>query len=119
MAENCCVDPLAIDGLTGVTATDTKVGAVAVRAVEPDTAPKVAVMVLEPLEATTVASPPEAIVAVAGVPDAHVTEAVKFCVLLSVYVPVAENCCVDPLAIDGLAGVTAIETSVAGVTVKL
>ena len=28
------------------------------------------------------------------------------------------NCCVSPFAIDGFAGVTAIETSVAGVTVS-
>ena len=29
------------------------------------------------------------------------------------------NCCVAPLAMDGFAGVTAIDCSVAGVTVKL
>jgi hypothetical protein len=40
-------------------------------------------------------------------------------VLASVYVPVAANCCVSPLAIVGDAGVTAIETSVAAVTVSV
>ena len=44
--------------------------------------------------------------------------AVRFCVLLSLYVPVAVNCCVGPLAIDGFAGVTAIDCSVAAVTVS-
>jgi hypothetical protein len=40
-------------------------------------------------------------------------------VLLSVYVPVAVNCLVCPFAIDGFAGVTAIDTSVAAVTVSV
>src|SRR5258708_6122703 len=40
------------------------------------------------------------------------------CVLLSLNVPVAVNCCVLPLLIDGFAGVTAIDTSVGGVTVS-
>ena len=58
------------------------------------------------------------IVATAGVADAHVTWLVRFCVLLSLYVPVAVNCCVVPFAIDGFAGVTAIDCSVAAVTVN-
>src|SRR5260221_8610561 len=40
------------------------------------------------------------------------------CVELSLNVPVAVNCCVAPLATDGFAGVTAIDTSTAGVTVS-
>jgi hypothetical protein len=40
-------------------------------------------------------------------------------VLESVYVPVAVNCSVSPFAIDGLTGVTAIDTSVAAVTVSM
>ena len=39
-----------------------------------------------------------------------------FCVLPSVYVPVAVNCWVDPKGSDGIAGVTTIDTRVAGVT---
>ena len=35
------------------------------------------------------------------------------------YVPVAVNCCVKPLATDGLDGATAIEASVAEVTVRV
>ena len=43
----------------------------------------------------------------------------RFSVLPSLNVPVAVNCCLFPAAIVGAAGVTAIETSVAGVTVKV
>ena len=39
-------------------------------------------------------------------------------VLLSLYVPVAVNCCVAPFVMDGFAGVTAIDCSVAAVTVS-
>jgi len=39
-------------------------------------------------------------------------------VVLSLYVPVAVNCCVSPGPIDGLAGVTTIEVRVAAVTVR-
>jgi len=46
------------------------------------------------------------------------TELVRFCVLLSVYVPVAVNAWVRPLATDGPPGVTAIETNAGGPTVR-
>ena len=59
------------------------------------------------------------IVAVAGVSELHCTVPVIFCVLPSVYVPVAVNCCVIPRARVGIAGVTAIETRTAGVTVRV
>ncbi len=36
---------------------------------------------------------------------------------MSLYVPVAVNCCVRPFATDGFAGVTAIDISVGAVTV--
>jgi hypothetical protein len=73
---------LAIDGLAGVTAIDCRVAAVTVSTVEPTADPDVALMVLVPTPAP-VAKPPVVMVAVPGVPDAHVTEFVKFCVLLS------------------------------------
>jgi hypothetical protein len=65
-----------------------------------------------------VANPPAVIVAIPVVCDVHVTELVKFCVELSEKVPVAVNCSVLPFAIEGFAGVTAIDTSVAEVTVS-
>ena len=69
--------------------------------------------------ATAVASPTALMVATAVVVDVHVTELLKFCLLPSLYVPVAVNCCVVPAGTDGFAGVTAIDTSVGGVTVNV
>jgi ketopantoate reductase len=89
---------------------DSKTAAVTSSAALPDTDPSVAVMALEPT-ATAVASPEEAlIVATAGVSEAQATFAVKSAVLVSLKVPVAVNCCVNPLAMLGAAGVTAIDT---------
>jgi hypothetical protein len=51
--------------------------------------------------------------------EVQVTEPVKFCVELSEKVPVAVNCSVLPFAIEGFAGVTATDTSVADVTVRV
>jgi len=51
--------------------------------------------------------------------ELHVTVVVRFCVLLSVYLPVAVNCSVPVVLMVGFAGVTAIETNVAAVTVKV
>lgn len=58
------------------------------------------------------------IVAVDGVSEVHRTVDVRFCVLPSVNVPVAVTCCVVPNGMDGIAGVTAIDTSAAAVTVS-
>lgn len=63
--------------------------------------------------------PALSMVAVAGVPEIQVATFVSTWVLASEYVPVATNCCVAPLAMEGVAGVTAIDTSVAGVTVSV
>ena len=89
-----------------------------VNVVDPLIAPDVAVMSVVPA-ATLVARPLAAIVAVAGVPDVHVTLAVRFWVLPFVYVPVAVNCCVCPATIEGEAGVTAIDTNDGAVTVNV
>jgi hypothetical protein len=51
--------------------------------------------------------------------ELQVTVLVIFCVELSLNVPVAVNCCVFPAATDGFAGVTAIDTRVAFVTVSV
>src|SRR6266850_2283369 len=68
--------------------------------------------------ATPVATPAAVMVAAAVLLELQVTEAVRFCVLPSVYVPVAVYACVRPLAIDALAGVTARETNCGAVTVR-
>jgi hypothetical protein len=118
VAVNCCVNPLATDGFAGVTAMDCSVAAVTVRVVAPATAPEVALIVEVPT-AMAVAKPLAAMVAVAGVAELHVTLPVRFCVLLSLKVPVAVNCCVRPFAMDGFPGVTAMDCSVAAVTVRV
>jgi len=69
--------------------------------------------------ATPVANPPALIVATVVVTELQVAVPVKFCVELSEKVPVAVNCSVAPFAIEGFAGVTAIDTSVAAVTVRV
>ena len=70
--------------------------------VVPNTAPMVAVIVTEPVP-VLVANPiePVLLLIVATVAEelVHVTFVVMSLVLLSVYVPVAANCCVCPKAI--------------------
>ncbi len=118
VAVNCCVSPLAIDGFAGVTAMDTRAAAVTVSVVVPFTLPDVALMVEVPV-ATAVARPPAVMVATLLVAELHVAVLVRSCWLESEYVPVAVNCCVRPLAIDGLAGATEIDDSVGAVTVSV
>jgi hypothetical protein len=67
--------------------------------------------------ATPVTNPVEFTVTFVVSPLAHVTRFVMSSVELSVSVPVALSCCVPPVVIVGLFGVTAIEFSVALVTV--
>ena len=106
----------------GVTAMDTRVAEVTVSVADPTTLPDVAVIVDEPA-ATDVANPlePAALLmaAIVAADDFQVTDVVRFCVVLSEYVPVAVNCLDVPSAKLVLVGVTAIETSVAGVTVSV
>ena len=85
--------------------------------IEPDSACAARIVVVPCI--TAVANPVPVIVATDCLVEDQVTELVRFCVLPSVYVPVAVNCTVRPLAAEGLAGVTAMETSLAGVTLKL
>lgn len=55
-------------------------------------------------------------VATAELSEPHCTVGVRSCVLPSVKVPVAANCCVVPRGIAGMAGVIASETRAACVT---
>ncbi len=117
-AVNCCVNPAATDGFAGVTAIDCSVAALTVSVVEPLMVPDTAVMVVVPI-AIPVASPLALIAAVDVALELHVAVAVRFEVLPSLNVPVAVNCCVSPAATDGLTGVTAIDCSMAAVTVSV
>jgi hypothetical protein len=82
VAVNCWSAPLVIVGLAGVTAMETRVGALTVRLVLPDTAPSVALIVLCP-GATAWASPLAVIVATEVVPELQVTEPVRLAVVVS------------------------------------
>jgi hypothetical protein len=109
--------PCTIELLAGVIATDTNTAAVTPNPVEPLIDPELAWIVVLPTP-TPVVKPVPVIVATPVLLELQVTEVVRFTVLPSLYVPVAVNCCVNPRAIVGFAGVTAIDTS-AVVTVRL
>ena len=81
MAVNCCVSPLGIDELAGVTAIDTSAGVVTVSAaggllIEPNDA----MMFVEP-SVSVAANPELLIVATAVSEEVQVTELVRFAVL--------------------------------------
>lgn len=100
--------------MTGVTVID--VGPCTVIVVVPETPEKTALMVVEPIE-TEEAIPPALIVATPALDDPQVTSDVTSRVVLFDNVPVAENCWVVPTGMAGFMGVTAIDTTVAVVSV--
>lgn len=121
-AANCCCVPSASEGVAGVMASDTKTAELTVSVVDPVTVPAVAVMVAVPCPTLLARPCPLAallIVATLVVSELHCTVPVMFCWLPSVNVPVAVNCCVVPSGIVGIAGVTAIDTTTAAVTVSV
>jgi len=77
--------------VAGLTVIDTRTGAVTVKVVELAIDPEVAVIVVAPC-LRLMANPPLLTLATTGTLDVHVTELVKFCVVPSLYVPVAVNC---------------------------
>src|SRR5579864_1257691 len=105
VAVNCCAVPEGIEGLLGVTAIALRVG-VTVSLVVPVTEPELAIMFALP-GATPVAKPAALTVATVVDAEVQVTEFVRSCLLPSLRVPVAVNCCVAPWVIEGVAGVTA------------
>ena len=121
VAVNCSEVPAAIDGFVGVTAIEASVAAVTESNIEPVCPERLDEMAEVPT-ATPVASPMEPlafeIVATLVVAELQVACLVMSCVVLSEKVPVAVNCCMVPAAIDGFAGVTAMEVNVAAVTVS-
>jgi hypothetical protein len=118
IAVNCWVWPSGTEGLAGVTLMETKAAAVTVSVVLPEAPPETALIVVEPAP-PLLAKPAMLMVATVVTEELHVTEEVRFCVLPSVYVPVAANCWVLPGGIVALAGVTTIEVSCGGVTVSV
>jgi len=117
-AVNCRVVPRGVLAVAGVMAIDTNAAAVTVRTLEPVTVPEVALIVVVPIP-VLVARPALSTVAVEVMADDHATVALRSWVLPSVNVPVAVNCCLVPSAIEGLAGITAIDASTAALTVNV
>jgi hypothetical protein len=81
----------------------------------PEMLPETALIVVEPVP-TVLPNPAALMVATVEAEELQVTDAVRFCWLLSVYVPVAVNCSGVPRGTDGFAGVMLIETKPAAVT---
>lgn len=115
---NCCVSPDATDGFAGVTAIDTSVGAVTVSVATLLVMPPDAAVIFAVPSVSVAANPEPLIIATPVADEFHVAVLVRLAVLESVYVPVAVNCCVSPLATEALAGAMAIDTSVGAVTVN-
>lgn len=84
----------------------------------PLTEPEAAVMVAVP-RLRAVANPLTVMVKTLVFEELHVAVSVMSCVVPSEKVPIAVNCCNVPSGMDGLVGVTAIEVTVAPVTVKV
>jgi hypothetical protein len=93
---------------------DNNAGGLTVSEAAPETPFKDALTVVVPA-ATAVASPVTPTVATLIADELHVTSLLRFSLVPLLYVPVAVNCWELPDAIDGVAGVTAMETK-GGVT---
>jgi hypothetical protein len=121
VAMNCMVVPGAIDAVKGEIEIVRNAALVTVTVALEEMLPEVAVTVAEPIP-VAIASPkiPFALMATSdGLPDVHCTDAVRFCVLPSVNVPVAASCTLVPSASDAVGGDTASEASAAELTVKV
>jgi hypothetical protein len=97
--------------------SESSVGAVTVTCVVFAMLDDCAVMVALP-SPTPLARPLAAILATLGAFDDHNTEEVKFCVLPSLYDPIAWNCWVVPKAIETFVGAITIDTRVGWPTVS-
>jgi hypothetical protein len=121
VAVNCCEPPIGMDGLCGLTSMAAKIAFVTVRLPDPVTVPDLARMTVLPLP-MLVAIPllPEVLLTVAtlGTDELQWAELVMSCVEPSVNVPTAVKVWFIPKGIAAVAGLTAIETTEAGVTVS-
>jgi hypothetical protein len=89
-----------------------------VNVVEAVTPLKVAVIVVVPVE-MPVATPAALMVAAAVLLDVHVAELVTMAVVLSEYVAVAVNCCVEPESTVALVGAIVMELTTLLLTVRV
>ena len=117
VALSCRLVPKTRDELVGEIAIAVRIGFVTTRFVEATTDPEVAVTVVPPV-ASPVAKPLLLTVATPGVDDVQLTRPVTFCVLPSVKVAKALNCCVVPSGIAALVGVMVRATKAGALTVR-
>ena len=113
----CWLVPIAIVGMPGVTANEARFAAFTVSNVLPGVVPDIAVIVTVP-SFSPVAKPLTVMEAIVFADELHVTVFVMSWLVPSENVPVAVYCCCTPNGIVILSGVTAIELSVAVVTVN-
>jgi len=117
VAVNLIDVPFSILGFTGLIAIETNFVVETVRVVDPLTVPDTALIVVLPA-ATLLTMPCALMPATAAEDEVQSTDALMSWVLESLNVPMAANCLVVPTAMLEFAGVTAIETSVAAVTLS-
>ena len=110
--------PSARDGFAGVTVMATSTGAPTVSDAEP-LRPAYAAVTEDVPVVNPIASPELVTLITVGAELVHVAEAVKSCVVSSLNVPVATNCWLVPSGIVAVAGVIAIETTTAPVTLRV
>lgn len=118
IAENCWLVVAAIVASPGMMASEARLAAFTVAVDVPLTEPEAAVIVVAP-RFRAVAKPLAVIDTTPDFDELHVAVPVMSCVDPSENVPIAVNCCKVPKEIDGLAGVTAIEVTLALVTVSV
>lgn len=117
MTKKFCVVVLAITGELGVTLMEVNVGTCTVTTELPVTVSKVAEIVAVPgVVANT--RPAVLVVATVGAEEDQFTTPLMFCVLPSLKLPLALNCWNNPATIVGFPGETAMERTVAFVTVS-
>ena len=119
VAVNCCVVPRGIEGVGGATAIETSTAPLACTIREPVTLLSRALIVALPVAATAVTRPEVLTVAIPAFEEDQVTPALSVCVVPSEYVPVATSCWVVPFGKVRGDGVKLIETSAAGLTVRV
>src|SRR5713226_9106805 len=118
IALNCWLIPRGIAGFGGVTTMDCRMGAVTVSSVESLCPLKLAVIVVLLPCFNPLANPGATMPATVTSDELHVALAV-ISWLVPLKSPVAMNCCLSPLGIEGLTGVTVTDVRLAaGITVS-
>ena len=110
--------PKAIEGVPGPSVMETSVAGVTAKFADALIVLEVAVTMAVPTP-VLVASPVVVTVNTVVSLELQAAVLVRSCVVPSVYVPNAVNCCFVPSATEALPGDTASETSAAGVTVRV